>query len=132
MPPGMTIGQLAKTTDTKTETIRFYEKIGILAAPSRTTGNYRSYGEDHMRRLTFIRRARNLGFPLKTVRLLLSLVDQPEQPCAVVDAIVVEQRHEVERKIADLQGLRQELERLAEQCRGGRVSDCRIIDALLP
>lgn len=132
MPLGMTIGQLAKATDTKTETIRFYEKIGILAAPTRTTGNYRSYGEDHMRRLTFIRRARNLGFPLKTVRLLLSLVDQPEQPCAVVDAIVVEQRHEVERKIADLQGLRQELERLADQCRGGRVSDCRIIDALLP
>lgn len=132
MLPGITIGKLAEATRTKAETIRFYEKIGILAEPGRTAGNYRSYSEDHIRRLTFVRRARDLGFPLDTVRLLLSLVDQPERSCAAVDEIVVQQRHDVEQKIADLQRLRDELDRLSHQCKGGQVSECRIIDALLP
>lgn len=132
MSDGMTIGRLAKATGTKAETIRFYEKIGILAEPSRTAGNYRTYSEDHVRRLTFVRRARDLGFPLETVRLLLSLVDQPERSCAAVDEIAVKQLHDVEQRIADLQRLRQELDRLSHECRGGKISECRIIDALSP
>lgn len=132
MHAGITIGKLAEATGTKAETIRFYEKIGILAQPGRTTGNYRSYSEDHVRRLTFVRRARDLGFPLETVRILLSLVDQPERSCAAVDEIVIQQRDDVEQRIADLERLRDELDRLSQQCKGGRVSECRIIDALLP
>lgn len=132
MALGITIGGLAKATGTKAETIRFYEKIGILAKPTRTAGNYRTYDEEHVRRLTFIRRARDLGFPLDTVRLLLSLVDQPERSCAAVDEIVVQQLHDVEQRIADLQRLREELDRLSHECKGGRVAECRIIDALLP
>jgi Cu(I)-responsive transcriptional regulator len=130
---GLSIGALGKLTDTKVETIRFYEKIGILPEPARTSGNYRSYGPEHARRLTFVRRARSLGFPLEVVRAMLDLVDQPDRPCGEVDALVLEQLHEVERKIADLQRLRDELNRLAHQCRSdGRMADCRIIEALSP
>ncbi|WP_181449425.1 MerR family transcriptional regulator [Azospirillum thermophilum] len=130
---GLTIGALGKATGTKAETIRFYEKIGILPSPPRTSGNYRAYGQEHVRRLGFVRRARDLGFPLETVRAMLALADQPDRPCGEVDALVVGQLHEVERKIADLQRLRDELDRLAHQCRGRfRMADCRIIEALSP
>ncbi len=130
---GLSIGALGKATGTKPETIRFYEQIGILPEPARTAGNYRSYDAEHLRRLSFVRRARDLGFPLETVRAMLELADQPDRPCGEVDALVLEQLHEVERKIADLQRLRDELDRLAHQCRsGGRMADCRIIEALSP
>jgi Hg(II)-responsive transcriptional regulator len=131
--PGCTIGALAKATGVNIETIRFYEREGIIPAPPRTAGNYRVYGEEHIRRLTFIRRVRDLGFPLDVVRALLALADQPDRPCCEVDDLVVEQLHEVERKIADLMRLREELDRLAHQCRSdGRIAECRIIEALSP
>ncbi|HYE42646.1 MAG TPA: helix-turn-helix domain-containing protein [Caulobacteraceae bacterium] len=130
--PGRTIGTLARETGVNVETIRFYEREGIIPAPPRTAGNYRLYGPGHVRRLAFIRRARDLGFPLDVVRALLALADQPDRLCGEVDDLVVEQLHEVERKIADLQRLRDELDRLAHQCRGGRISECRIIEALSP
>lgn len=130
---GMSIGALGKLADTKVETIRFYEKIGILPEPARTSGNYRTYGHEHVRRLTFVRRVRDLGFPLEVVRAMLDLADQPDRPCGEVDALVVEQLREVERKIADLVRLRDELGRLASQCRsGGLMADCRIIESLSP
>ncbi|HEV7370552.1 helix-turn-helix domain-containing protein [Arenibaculum sp.] len=132
MDGGMTIGALGKATGTKPETIRFYEKVGILPQPERTAGNYRSYGEAHAARLSFVRKARELGFPLEAVRAMLALADQPNRPCGEVDALVVDQLQAVERKIADLERLRAELERLAHQCRGGLVSECRIIEALSP
>ncbi|KAA0676308.1 helix-turn-helix domain-containing protein [Roseomonas genomospecies 6] len=133
MAKGLSIGALGKQTGTTPETIRFYEKIGILPVPARTAGNYRSYGPEHVRRLSFVRRTRQLGFPLETVRALLDLADQPDRPCGDVDALVLEQLHEVERKIADLERLRVELDRLAHQCRGAhRMADCRIIEALTP
>jgi Cu(I)-responsive transcriptional regulator len=128
----ITIGDLSKVTATHVETIRYYERIGLLPKPERTAGNYRSYDPDHVRRLSFIRRARDLGFPLEVVRALLDLSDQPDRPCAEVDDLVVAQLAEVERKLADLERLRGELTRLAFQCRGGRISDCRIIEALSP
>ena len=130
---GLSIGALGKATGTKVETIRFYERMGILPEPPRTNGNYRAYGEEHARRLGFARRARDLGFPLEIVRAMLALSDQPDRPCGEVDALVIEQLHEIERKIADLQRLRDELDRIAHQCRvGSRMADCRIIDALSP
>ncbi|MGQ9369260.1 MerR family transcriptional regulator [Azospirillum sp. ST 5-10] len=130
---GLAIGALAKATGTKAETIRFYEKIGILPEPARTPGNYRTYTAEHVRRLSFVRRARELGFPLETVRALLDLADQPDRPCGEVDALVLGQLRAVERKIAALQRLREELDRLAHQCRrGGRIADCRIVEALSP
>jgi Cu(I)-responsive transcriptional regulator len=131
-PSRHTIGTLGKLTGVNIETIRYYERIGLLPEPARTSGNYRVYGDRHVRPLVFIRKVRDLGFPIETVRALLALADQPDRPCGEVDDLVVAQLHEVERKIADLQRLRDELDHLAHQCRGGRVSECRIIEALSP
>ncbi len=127
-----TIGALGKLTGVNIETIRYYERIGLLPGAARTSSNYRVYGDTHVRRLTFIRKARDLGFPIEMVRRMLALSDQPDRPCREVDALVGEQMREVERKIADLERLWEELDRLAHQCSGGLVSDCRIIEALSP
>ena len=83
----MKIGELASATATNVETVRYYEKIGLLPAPARTNGNYRSYGVAHLQRLSFIRRARDLGFSLDAVRDLLALTDDREKPCQAVDDI---------------------------------------------
>jgi len=105
----LTIGDLAKATGTKVETIRYYERIGLLGAPARTGGNYRSYSAEHLGRLSFIRRARDLGFSIEQVRTLLDLSDQKERSCSAVDEIARQHLVEVERKIADLTSLRREL-----------------------
>ena len=98
----LTIGNLAKATDTKVETIRYYERIGLLPAPARTRGNYRSYSPEQLGRLSFIRRARDLGFSLPQVRALLSLSDQRCRSCEAVDTIARKHLTEVDRKIAGL------------------------------
>lgn len=128
----LTIGELGKATDTKVETIRYYERIGLLPKPSRTGGNYRAYGAAELGRLSFIRRARDLGFPLDQVRALLSLSDDRSRDCATVDALARDHLTEVERKIADLTALRRELTALLDSCKGGTVDNCRIIEALAP
>lgn len=127
-----TIGNLGKATGTKVETIRYYERIGLLAKPDRTEGNYRVYGRDSVDRLSFIRRARALGFSLDQVRALLALAGDGERDCARVDALAQEHLREVEDKIADLEALRRELGALVQSCRGGVVADCGIIEALSP
>ncbi|WP_090709293.1 MULTISPECIES: helix-turn-helix domain-containing protein [unclassified Beijerinckia] len=128
----LAIGELGRLTSTKVETIRYYERIGLLAAPARTAGNYRAYGPVHLNRLSFIRRSRDLGFSLEQVRTLLDLSDDRDRSCQAVDAIAQEHLAEVDRKIADLSALRHELSRMIEQCRCGTVADCRIIEALSP
>lgn len=128
----LTIGELGKATGTKVETIRYYERIGLLPNPPRTGGNYRAYGEPELGRLSFIRRARDLGFPLDQVRALLSLSDDRGRDCATVDALARDHLTEVERKITDLTALRQELSALITSCKGGTVADCRIIETLAP
>jgi Cu(I)-responsive transcriptional regulator len=126
------IGDLAKATDTKVETIRYYEHVGLLAAPARTAGNYRAYRAEHLNRLSFIRRARDLGFSIDQVRTLLNLSDQKQRSFEAVDAIGREHLAEVERKIADLTVLRRELKELIDQCRQGTIAECRIVEALAP
>jgi Cu(I)-responsive transcriptional regulator len=126
------IGDLGRETGTKVETIRYYERIGLLSAPARTAGNYRAYTADHLNRLSFIRRARDLGFSLAQVRALLDLSDDRRRSCEAVDAIAKGHLAEVDRKIADLKALRRELNHMITQCRCGTVADCRIIDALSP
>jgi DNA-binding transcriptional MerR regulator len=128
----LTIGDLAKATDTKVETIRYYERVGLLPAPARTRGNYRSYSSVQLGRLSFIRRARGLGFSLSQVRGLLGLSDQRRRSCEAVDAIAREHLAEVDRKIADLVALRRELDSIISQCDHGTVAGCRIIEALTP
>ena len=102
----MRIGQLARITGVKSETIRFYEREGILAAPPRTKANYRDYGPAEEARLTFIRRARDLGFSMARIRELLDLSDDVDRSCAGIDALARSHLGEDERKIASLKTLR--------------------------
>jgi Cu(I)-responsive transcriptional regulator len=128
----LSIGDLARAAGTKAETVRYYERIGLLPAPARTSGNYRAYARPHLERLSFIRRARDLGFSLDQVRALLRLADDRSQSCAEVDRIAKLHLTEVERKIADLASLGGELRQLIEKCRHGTIAECRILDALGP
>ena len=126
------IGELARLTGTKVATVRWYERVGLLVKPPRTSGNYRTYGPVHLARLTFIRRARNLGFSLDQVRALLRLADRRDQPCAEIDVIARQHLAEVERKVADLTALGNELRQIITRCGHGLVADCRVIEALSP
>jgi DNA-binding transcriptional MerR regulator len=112
--------------------VRYYEKIGLLPPPARTAGNYRDYRSDHLARLSFVRRARALGFTLEAVRDLLALSDDETQSCDAVDAIARLLLGEIERKIGDLSSLRGELERVVKSCRNGTVAECKIIETLAP
>ena len=126
----LTIGRLAKATGCKVQTIRYYELIGLLPEPPRSEGNQRLYTASDVDRLTFVRHARQLGFTLEAIRDLLSLADNPVQSCAAADRIARAQLHDVEQCIARLLPLKEELERMIEQCKGGRISDCRVIGVL--
>jgi Cu(I)-responsive transcriptional regulator len=128
----MNTGELARAADTNAETIRYYERIGLLPAPPRTTSNYRNYSTKHVDRLTFIRRSRDLGFSIDQIRTLLDLADQKDRSCKAVDAIAREHLVEVKRKLTDLDALRHELESLIGQCRRGTIAECRILEALAP
>jgi MerR family mercuric resistance operon transcriptional regulator len=126
----LTIGTLAKATASNVETIRYYERIGILPPPPRSDGGHRIYGDAHLRRLTFVRRSRELGFTLEQIRGLLALVDGDTYTCAEVQALTLDHIADVRCKIADLKKLEKVLKSMAAQCEGDEVPDCPIIDAL--
>lgn len=126
----MRIGELARATGTKAETIRYYEREGILPPADRTDGNYRDYSPAHLVTLTFIRRARELGFGMEQVRLLLDLSDRADKPCDGVDMMVEAQLAEVDRKIVDLTRLREELSHMLRSCQGERIGECRVVESL--
>ncbi len=125
-----TIGRLSRETGCKIPTIRYYEQIGLLPEPGRSAGNQRVYGPHHLSRLAFIRHSRELGFSQAEIRQLLELSDHPEQPCAEVNEIAQRHLDDVNRRIARLEALKSELERMVHACRGGKVEDCRVIDTL--
>jgi DNA-binding transcriptional MerR regulator len=126
----LTIGNLSRETGCKVQTIRYYEEIGLMPEPERSSGNQRLYGPAHLDRLAFIRHGRELGFPLKTIRDLLSLTDHPTGSCESADAIARAQLRQVESRIARLQTLKKELKRMLAECAGGRIADCRVIEVL--
>jgi len=126
----MKIGELAKATKTKVETVRYYEKIGLLPVPERSAGNYRTYQPSPRARLTFIRHARQLGFTIDDIRSLLDLADHPSRDCIDANRIAAQHLHQVKAKISHLTRLRDELVRISGQCRGGIVADCHVIEAL--
>ena len=128
----LNIGGLARVTGANVETIRYYERIGLLPAPPRTASNYRVYSAEDVGRLSFTRRARDLGFSIEQIRALLDLSDQHDRPCEAVDMIAREHLADVDRKLADLKALRRELSALIGQCQHGAVAECRIIEALAP
>jgi DNA-binding transcriptional MerR regulator len=133
---GITIGALAERTGVTAEAIRYYERVGVLPRPTRGAAahahaGYRRYGAADVERLSFVRRARDLGFSLDEVRDLLSLAGDPGRPCADVDRMARAHLEHVEAKIARLSALRTELRRVIGACRGGlAVADCQILRAL--
>ena len=123
-------GELAQQSGCNIETVRFYERLGLLPAPPRTAGGHRDYAPEHLRRLTFIRRSRALGFTLDEVRSLLALVGGGDWSCAEVRAMTIEHLADVRRKIGDLEKLERVLEDMTAQCEGGALPECPIVDAL--
>lgn len=126
----LAIGALSKRTGSKVETIRYYERVGLLPPPGRSAGGYRLYETGHLKRLTFVRRARALGFSIDEVRRLLDLADHRRRPCAEARALAAAHLEDVRAKIADLQAMKQVLEETVARCADGRDAHCALIDAL--
>ncbi len=126
----LAIGILSKRTGCNVETIRYYERVRLLPAPPRSTGGYRVYGTEHIGRLTFIRRARTLGFSIDEVRTLLKLADERKRPCAEVRLVAEAHLTDVRTKIADLRRMERVLKATVAQCAVGRRTDCPLIEAL--
>lgn len=124
------IGDLSRRTGVKVPTIRYYEQMGLVAAPERSEGNQRRYSRQELERLAFIRHARDLGFAVEDIRALIELNGHPEQPCGHADKIAGEQLISVREKIAQLKRLETELERIASCCDGKTIGDCYVIRAL--
>ena len=130
MTKPLMIGDLAAATKTKVTTIRFYEDIGLMRPAARTQSGRRTYGPADLRRLRFIRHARNLGFETGEIRSMLTLADQPERECDEVTSIALGHLADVKEKIARLRSLQKELDRIARSCAGGLIADCRILEAM--
>lgn len=126
----LSIGALARRTGTRVQTIRYYEQIGLMPEAGRTAGGQRRYSEAELDRLAFIRHARELGFPLEDIRELLDLTDDPHRSCAEADAVARRQLLRVERRLRRLEALRTELNRMIQQCSGGEIAECRVIEVL--
>ena len=124
------IGRLATLTGVKIPTIRFYEQNNLLPPPCRTEGGQRRYDESVVRRLHFIRHARDLGFSVEDIRQLLALSARPAMTCDAAEEIAHHHLRQVEGKIARLKLIRSELKCMIEACGGGSAADCRILDAL--
>ena len=131
MKPEMKIGELARRTDCRVETIRFYEKAGILPLPPRSTGNYRLYGKRHVERLLFIRRCRSLDMTLDEVGRLLQIRDTPRDDCSAVSALLDDHIRQVDVRIVELEQLRDQLNSLSLRCSGTRTAEqCGILQQL--
>jgi MerR family mercuric resistance operon transcriptional regulator len=126
----LTIGRLATAAGVNLETVRYYERIGLMSPPDRTPGGHRSYQPEHRARLAFIRRARELGFSLDDIRALLALAEPGRQSCAEVKAIASEHLHDVQAKIADLTRLAAALDEAVSRCGEGDVPECPVIQVL--
>ncbi len=126
------VGELATQSGCKVETVRYYEKTGLMPDPPRTEGGHRIYSLAHLKRLFFIRRSRELGFSIEQVKELLRFVDEPDHTCGEVRSMALLQARAAQEKIDDLKKLQKALNEMATRCKGGRykVEDCPIIDAL--
>ncbi len=126
----LTRGKLSKLTGCNIETIRYYERIGLLPEPPRSAGGHRLYAEDHLKRLVFIRRCRELGFSIEEVRAFLALVDGGKYTCGEVKTLTLHHLQSIRQKIADMRRLERTLAEMSAKCDGGTVPECPIIDAL--
>jgi len=130
MEKGLLRAQLATLTGCNLETIRYYEKVGLLPAPPRSANGYRVYPPDLVRRLRFILRARDLGFSMEEIRSLLSLTDRGIQTCAEVQARTEVHLADTRRRIADLRRMERILAKTILECSGGAVPECAVLEIL--
>jgi len=127
---GYGIGEMSRRTGVNIETIRYYERIGLLLSPDRTAGGNRQYNHDALKRLSFIRRSRNIGMTLAEIRSLLAMTEGNDFTCAEVHDLTITHLHSIRMKIATLQRLEQTLSDMAAECSRGAVPDCPVIDTL--
>ena len=127
---GYGIGEMSGKTGVNIETVRYYERIGIMPKPDRTEGGNRQYNHDQLKRLHFVKRSRELGFNLEEIRALLKMVDRKDFTCGEVHSMTIDHLSTVTRKLADLQRLERALKSMASECNKGEVPDCPIIDEL--
>jgi len=125
----VTIGGLSKRTGVHIETIRYYEKIGLMPEPGRSRGGHRQYESEHVARLHFIHRSRELGFSIDDIRRLLDLADKDPAPCREALQLTKQHREQIRRKIADLQRLDRTLDDIARACEDSSTGHCPIIDS---
>lgn len=131
MSESMKIGELAKRTGCQAETVRYYEREGLLHAPERTAGNYRLYRDGSVQRLRFIRQCRSLDMGLDEIRILLKFQNAPEKNCGKVNTLLDEHVGHVARRIAELKAVEKQLKELRRQCIKARAArDCRILNEL--
>ncbi|MEE7492059.1 helix-turn-helix domain-containing protein [Methylobacterium oryzae] len=129
-PRGFTIGQLAAATEVNLETVRYYERIGLMPPPARTEGGHRAYEPAHVRRIAFIRHARALGFGIEDIRALLTLAAPGHRSCAEVRDIASAHLSEVRTKLAHLTRLERILSATVDQCSGAPTPACPVLDML--
>ena len=128
---GVKIGELARAADTQVETIRYYERVGLLPSPARSGGNYRVYDDEHAQRLSFIRRCRSLDMTLDEIRVLLRFKDEPRRDCGDVNALLDEHIGHVSERIGNLKRLERHLKELRMQCQASQdVTTCGILEEL--
>jgi len=127
----LSIGQLAKRANVNLETIRYYERRGMLPQPPRNKSGYRQYSQEDVKRTDFIKRCQALGFSLKEIAELLSLRVDPNSTCADMKRRIEEKISDVERKVADLNRIREALLRLSDRCTGkGPIGKCPVLEEL--
>lgn len=125
----LSIGELSRRCGVKIPTIRYYEQMGLIAAPERSDGNQRRYSSDGLKRLSFIRHSRELGFSIEDIRGLLELSQHPEQPCRDAHKLAAQRLADVRARIARLQSLERELKRISD-CDADSIADCAVIETL--
>lgn len=127
---GYAIGVMSRETSVNIETIRYYERIGIMPRPDRTEGGNRQYNHDQLKRLFFIKRCRELGFSIEEIKALLQMVDRADFTCGEVHTMTIDHLSTVKKKVSDLRRLEKALRSMAAECGKGDVPDCPIIDTL--
>lgn len=127
---GRTIGELAALSGCPLETVRYYERAGVIPEPPRTAGGRRLYGDEHVHRLQFVRRARELGFSLERTKRLLRLSERPEASCGEAQDIAKAHLHEVRQRLAELRRIEATLSRMVGECANAAVQTCPIVQPL--
>jgi Cd(II)/Pb(II)-responsive transcriptional regulator len=125
------IGELATRAGCDVQTVRFYEREGLLAAPQREASGYRRYAPPHLQQLQFIRHCRSLDIPLPEIRNLLEFAAAPDESCAHVDALLDEHIAQVQRRLAALKSLEKQLVTLRKRCDGDAAHSCAILESFM-